>query len=253
MAFHVPGSLDSWLRKRDARWKLATFVPACVLIGFLQTFPAAAIACAASLAFALVAMVRPRRLTRTLLPVSLYFLVFFAASLFIDDPNETPWTWGFVRVSPKATAWCGLVFAKTLSIATLIWTLLETTPMPELAHGASALGAPSVLVRLVLLAQRHLFLLAEEFGRLRIALRVRGYRNRPTKHAYRAIGQVAGTLLVRGHERAERVRHAMICRGGGDGVLRTLRAGSTALADVALSIAVLGAAGLGFAWDRGWL
>ena len=252
LAFHLPGSLDSWLRRRDARWKLATFVPACVLIGFLQSPTTAALGFAATLVFALLAKDRLRRLTRTLLPVSLYFLVFFAATLFFVDPGETPWTWSVFRLSPKAIAWCGLVFARTLAIATLILTLLETTPMPELAHGASALGAPAVLVRIVLLAQRYLFLLAEEFGRLRIALRVRGYRNRPTRHAYRTIGQVAGTLLVRGHERAERVGHAMVCRGGEGGAFRTLRANSTALADIALFIAVVAAAGGLFAWDRGW-
>ncbi len=42
---------------------------------------------------------------------------------------------------------------------------------------------------------------------------MRGFRNRSNLHSYRTIGQVAGTLLVRSHERSERVGHAMRCRG----------------------------------------
>ena len=40
-----------------------------------------------------------------------------------------------------------------------------------------------LLVQLTLLSYRYLFLLADELGRLRIALRVRGYRNRVAAHS----------------------------------------------------------------------
>src|SRR5437868_4244073 len=92
---------------------------------------------------------------------------------------------------------------------------------------AALLGLGGALV----LTYRYTFLLAEELGRLRIALRVRGYRNRANLHSYRTIGHVAGTLLVRSHERAERVGQAMRCRGF-DGRFRSLTAFRTRWPDV---------------------
>src|SRR5207237_9891052 len=113
---------------------------------------------------------------------------------------------------------------------------------------ARTIGAPGLLVHLVLLSHRYVFVLGEELARLRIALRVRGFRNRAGVHSYRTIGHVAGTLLVRGHERAERVAQAMRCRGF-DGRFRSLHAFRTRGADVLFFAAVIGGAGGVLAWD----
>ena len=77
----------------------------------------------------------------------------------------------------------------------------------------------------------------DEFARLRTALRVRGFRNRADLHSYRTIGQVAGTLLVRSHERSERVGQAMRCRGF-DGQFRSLTQFHTAARDVLLFLII---------------
>src|SRR5262249_59414532 len=108
-------------------------------------------------------------------------------------------------------------------------------------------------VQLALRACRLLCVLVDEVGRLRVALRVRGFRNRMDWHSYRVVGAVAGTLLVRGHERAERVAHAMRCRGF-DGTFRALAEFRTRAADVAgfvLLSAVAGGGGGGDLWVRG--
>jgi cobalt/nickel transport system permease protein len=95
---------------------------------------------------------------------------------------------------------------------------------------------------------RYVFLLIDEFARLRIALRVRGFRNRANLHSYRTIGQVAGTLLVRSHERSERVAQAMKSRGF-DGEFRTLVDFRTTAGDVLGFAAIVSfAAGL-IVWD----
>jgi len=100
---------------------------------------------------------------------------------------------------------------------------------------------PGLLVHLALLSYRYLFVLADELARLRVALRVRGYRNRATRHSYRTAGHVAGTLLVRGYERAERVGQAMRCRGF-DGRFRSVTAFRTTKADLLFCLLVAGGA-----------
>jgi cobalt/nickel transport system permease protein len=107
---------------------------------------------------------------------------------------------------------------------------------------------PGLLIQLTLLTHRYVFLLMEEFGRLRTALRVRGFRNRADLHSYRTIGQVAGTLLVRSHERSERVAQAMLCRGF-DGEFRSLHNFRTTWVDVLAFVGFFGVATGLLAWD----
>ena len=118
--------------------------------------------------------------------------------------------------------------------------LPPTRALHATLHAAHALHVPGVLVLLCSLAYRYSFLLADELARTRIALRVRGYRNRANLHSYRTVGHVTGMLLVRGHERGERVSHAMLCRGF-DGQFRSMAEFRTTAADVLLFSAVAAA------------
>ena len=129
---------------------------------------------------------------------------------------------GPVSVGPLTVSWCGLglavfVAAKALTVLTLMLVLLASAPLEDTLKAAHALRVPGLLVQLAVLTYRYIFVLAGELARLRVALRVRGYRNRANRHSYRTVGHVAGALLVRGYERAERV-------GPGDALPRLHRA-----------------------------
>jgi cobalt/nickel transport system permease protein len=67
---------------------------------------------------------------------------------------------------------------------------------------------------------------------------VRGFRMRADWHTYRTLGNLAGTLLVRGHERAQRVHQAMLARGF-DGTFRSLHRFTTHLRDVLFFLVTL--------------
>jgi cobalt/nickel transport system permease protein len=141
-----------------------------------------------------------------------------------------------------------VLLARAAALVTLMLVLVATAPLHDTLKAAHALYVPGVLVQIAALSYRYVFLLAEEFGRLRVALRVRGFRNRADRRSYQTIGQVAGTLLVRSHERAERVAHAMRCRGF-DGQFRSLHAFRTAPADVLAFLLIVGAAAGLLTWD----
>jgi cobalt/nickel transport system permease protein len=137
-----------------------------------------------------------------------------------------------------------MLLCKAVAIVVLALVVLATAPLDATLKAAHALHVPGLLVQLTLLSYRYFFVLAEEFGRMRIALRVRGYRNRMNLHSYRTIGVVMGTLLVRGWERGERVGHAMRCRGY-DGRFRSLSEFRTTAADLLMFFAVsAGAVGI---------
>ena len=141
-----------------------------------------------------------------------------------------------------------LIAAKALALVTLMLVLLASSSLADTLKAAHALRVPGLLLQLFVLTYRYVFVVAEELARLRVALRVRGYRNRATRHSYRTVGHVAGTLLVRSHERGERVGQAMRCRGF-DGRFRSLADFRTAPADVVFFVVLTAAAAGLFTWD----
>jgi cobalt/nickel transport system permease protein len=248
LAFTPPPCPDSPLRRLDPRWKLAALALTVLSAATLRTLSASA----AALLFALLLAVLARLPTRwylTRLGAMALFLGFFTLPLpfLLHDPGavEQPlfhFSWHGATV--------GLLLAtKGLTLVTLALVVLATAPLDATLKAAHALRVPGLLVQLVLLSYRYAHLLADELARLRVALRVRGYRNRATRHCYRTVGHVTGTLLVRGYERAERVGHAMRCRGF-DGRFRSLTTFRTRPADVFAFLAIVVVAG-GIWWlDR---
>jgi len=120
--------------------------------------------------------------------------------------------------------------------------------LSDTLKAAQCLRIPAVVVHIMLMTVRYVFLLAEEFARLRNALRVRGFRSRADVHSWHTIGQATGTLLVHGSERAERVGQAMCCRGF-DGTFYSLHSFVTRWTDVAGAAVILLVSGTLLAWD----
>lgn len=248
LTLDFPQSLGSVLGRMDPRWKLACLLPASLLVALLR-MPGPALA-ALTGALALVVLARlPLTWYLGRMSAVAFFLALFLFWLPLLPAREgATFTLGPLTLSWHGLQWACVLLLRALTMVTLALVLLATAPVQDTFKAAHALRLPGLIVHIALLTYRYVFLLAEEFSRLRTALRVRGYRNRPNLHSYRTIGQVAGTLLVRGHERAERVGQAMLCRGF-DGVFRSLHEFSSRWQDVlGFTLILGGAAGL-LAWD----
>jgi cobalt/nickel transport system permease protein len=244
LALDHPAGTDSPLSRLDPRWKLAALTVAAVAAVLLSSLPALALAFAAAGFLAWLARLPPRWFLGRIGAVSLFLLLFALPLPFLLTGDGLVWHAGPVRLSAYGLTVAGLLALRTLTVVTLMLVVLATAPLDATLKAAHALRVPGLLVQLALLSYRYLFVLGDELARLRVALRVRGYRNRVSRHCYRTIGHVAGTLLVRGHERAERVGQAMRCRGF-DGRFRSLTAFRTTAADVAAFLLIVtGAAGL---------
>jgi cobalt/nickel transport system permease protein len=146
-----------------------------------------------------------------------------------------------IRLSLAGVIAAVALICKTMAIVALVLVLLASAPLHVTLRAAQRLYVPSLLVQLTMLSYRYVFLILEELNRIRMAVRVRGFRNRMDRHSYHTIGQVTGTLFVRGAERAERVAQAMRCRGF-DGNFRSLDAFRTTGRDVVLFASVVAAA-----------
>jgi cobalt/nickel transport system permease protein len=248
LAFDIPPPADSALARIDPRWKLAALAPAAIMVALLRTPSAAAVALAGALLLVHLTRLPWDWVGRRLAWTALFLLLFLVWLPFFPEPSGQTLDFGPLRLSITGMQRLVAVLLKTLAVVTIFLVLLASAPLYDTLKAAQALQVPAILVQLFLLTLRYIFLLAEEFARLRTALRVRGYRNRADVHSWRTVGQVAGTLLVRGHDRAERVNHAMRCRGF-EGTYHSLHDFRTRPRDVAFALVTLTAAAALIAWD----
>jgi cobalt/nickel transport system permease protein len=243
-AFTPPPRTASPLSRLDPRWKLAALILAGLVAATVHTPRGAAAALVGALVLAFLGRLPWRWCAMRLAPVLLFVAVFAAPLIFFPGNTALVWKFGPTMVSVPGAETALILLCKAAAIVLLALVVLATAPLDATLKAAHALHVPGLLVQLTLLSYRYLFVLAKEFGRMRIALRVRGYRNRMNLHSYRTIGVVTGALLVRGWERGERVGHAMRCRGF-DGRFRSLSAFRTAGADVLMFFVVtVGAVGV---------
>jgi cobalt/nickel transport system permease protein len=239
---------DSPLATWDPRWKLAAFVIAVGCTVALNTIPASAAGLALSLLLVAVGRVPLRWYLHRLSLLGPFLLLFGLALPFFVHRGEPLVSFGPITLTDRGVSAAALICLKGVAVVTFVLVLLTASPFHVTLQAAHALRVPGLLVHLTLLTYRYIFVLAMEFSRLRTALRVRGFRSRMNAHGYRTVAHVAGALLVRSHERAERVGHAMRCRGF-DGQFRSLVEFHTRAGDVLLFV-LLAAPALGLlAWD----
>jgi cobalt/nickel transport system permease protein len=234
LAFDALDIIDSPLARLDPRWKLVALSLAILATGFLHSLPA--IFAAFALAVLLLALARlPPRFLFWRYGAFLLFLLLFLILLPIME--GAPGALAALRVGCRA-----------LAIYSFGLVLLGTAPFAATIHAAQALGIPRRLTQITLMSYRYVFVLADEFGRIRLALRLRGFRNRMNRHSYRTIGNVTGALLFRGAERAERIGQAMRCRGF-DGHFRSLHRFRTRMKDILFFLVVVVVMGGVCGWD----
>jgi cobalt/nickel transport system permease protein len=223
---------------------LAALTVAAAGVAGLRHLPHAALALVGALLLALLGRLPLRWYLEQAATLALFLGLFALPLPFLLHGTMPAWELGPVRVWPYGLHAALLLGAKALALLTLVLVLLATAPLDATLKAAHALHLPGLLVQLAMLAYRYIFVVADELARLRVALRVRGYRNRASRHSYHTIGTVTGTLLVRSAERAERVGQAMRCRGF-DGRFRSLVVFRTTWADVIVfQLIVLSATGL---------
>ncbi len=248
LAFDLPACKPSFLQNMDPRWKLAGLLLAALALALLRSWgPALAALAGALLVVVLARIPWPWFLRRMATALTMYALFLIWLPFVVEEGHETLHL-GFLTLSLAGLVRFIVLTTKVAAMISLMLVMLATTSIPNSFKAARALHLSRLLVFLLLLTYRYVFLLMDEFSRLRTALRVRGFRNRADLHSYRTIGQVAGTLLVRSHDRSERVGQAMCCRGF-DGEFRSLHDFRTAWPDALAFTVIVGyAVGL-VVWD----
>ena len=113
-----------------------------------------------------------------------------------------------------------LIGTRVLSILTIGLIIFGTSSLLTALKAMRALGLPSVIADMALLAYRYLYEIGDYSHRMETAMRLRYFRGRRLgPRGLRTLAWLGGSILVRSYERSEWVYKAMITRGYGHGTL----------------------------------
>ena len=126
---------------------------------------------------------------------------------------------GPLDISGGWISFASILLRFTLTVGAAL-ILIATTSFPGVCMALEKLGAPKVFAVQLLLLYRYLFVLIDEGARLVRARALRSFGRRGM--GMRIFGNLAGQLLLRTLDRAQRIHLAMLCRGF-DGDIRMLR------------------------------
>jgi cobalt/nickel transport system permease protein len=243
-----PYRLAAPLSRIDARWKLAALIPAGAVVGALHTLGPACAALVGAVVIAALARIPLRwyAVRMGILATSLAVFLIFLPLTATEDKEQ--WSVGPLLVYPQGITFAVVLLLKALALVSLLLAAATTASVSAQLKALRALRVPGLAVQLMGMAMRYLAVLWDEFGRMRIALRVRGHRRQPTLRSLHTASLVWGTLIVRATDRAERVAQAMRCRGF-DGQFHSLAEFRTGGVDVAFWAAVTTASAGLLLWD----
>jgi cobalt/nickel transport system permease protein len=203
------------LPRADPRLKVLILALWSFLLAFLATQAAALAGLAGSGALFLLSGQRGYfQAFKNLLAINSFLLFIWLLLPFsFSVPGTVIYHLGPLAVTREGLDLTILLSLKALAITLGALAVTGSSGIFDLLAGARSLGAPEKLVALLLLMTRYISVIRQQYHRLRQAMRVRGFQPRTNLHTLRCYANLAGMLLVRGLDRAERVQAAMLCRG----------------------------------------
>jgi len=197
----------------DPRMRLLVAAAMSVVIAVVDRFDALGIAAAAVVAGYLLSGLSPG-VFRRLVPLNVVMLMLLVVlPLTTATAGKPLWQFGPLAWSQEGLLLAAMTALKGNLIVLTLIVLLGRLDAVTLGHAMNHLHVPDKLTHLLLFTVRYLDVLHAEYLRLRAAMKMRAFRPRMSRHTYRTFGFLAGMLLIRSFNRAERIVAAMKCRG----------------------------------------
>ena len=210
--FDQPFVRPSFLQEIDPRFRLVGAALSAIVIALLQTIHACWLGL--GLAVVLLALSRPPLvpLFRRLAVINVFILFLWCVTPWTTPGNPLLHAGPFV-ITSEGLLLSLLVTLKSNAIACVLLALVATMNSSTLGCALEQLRCPEKLVFLFLFTSRYIHVLANEWQNLIVAARLRGFVPRTNLHTYNTLASLLGLLLVRSHDRSQRVHEAMLLRG----------------------------------------
>lgn len=245
----------SLLHVLDPRVKLVVCLALSVAAALARTMAAPLVVLAVGAGLTLLSRPAGRVLLARLGTVNA-FVLFLWLVLPLTAPGEPVFRWGVAGlvVTREGLALAGLITLKTNAIFLCLLSLVATTPAPALAKAMAVLRVPDKFSFLFLFTYRYLHVIAEEYGRLATAAKLRGFVPGTNRHTYRSMAALVAMVLVKSFDRSLRVYQAMLLRGFAGtfpSLVRFTPGRRDAVFAAVMGLALGGAVVLEFWWGRG--
>lgn len=203
---------NTFIHRLDPRIKLLAAFLFSVIISVSGRFFPLFLALILSIALLILARLPIKKVLLRLLFANLFILILWFFIPFTI--NGAPLVFlGPLIVTKEGLLYCLLLTIKSNAIIIILITLTATMPVFSMGRAMSSLGVPSKLVNLFIFSYRYIHAILLEYKRLKEAMEIRGFRPKTNMHTYRSYAYLVGMLILKSHDRAERVHSAMICRG----------------------------------------
>jgi cobalt/nickel transport system permease protein len=202
----------SLLHRLDPGIRVVAAVGLSIVVALADRFATLTLALAAGAVLIGLAHLPLGAVTRRL-SVVVGFLLLLWLVLPFSMSGEPLFQLGPLTATRAGIAYTGRITLKAIAILALFLATVTTMSVATLGHTLARLRLPDKLIVLLLLTYRYVFVLEQEYRRLRRAADIRGFRPGTNLHSYRTSAYLVGMLLVRASARARRVYQAMCCRG----------------------------------------
>ncbi|MFZ5586191.1 MAG: cobalt ECF transporter T component CbiQ [Thermodesulfobacteriota bacterium] len=203
---------DSLFHRLDPRAKLMAALAFSLAVALARQWPAPALGLALAAAGAAAARLDARELAKRLIAVNGFTALLWVLLPWQITAGADPLGLGLAW-SPAGLALALLITLKANAIVLGLTLLLATSPMNHIFHALAHWRVSPRLLQIFFFFYRYLHVLHQEWHRLFLGLRARGFRPRSSLHTYRTYAYLLGNLLLRSLDRAQRVYQAMLCRG----------------------------------------
>lgn len=202
----------SWIHHIDPRLRIVSAAVFSILIAVSSRFSVLLAALAFSVVLIFLARLNLGEVVRRL-AVVFGFLFLMWAVLPLTFEGESLYSIGYLTITRPGVELAAGITLKTTAVLLIFMALIATMTVVTLGHALNRLHFSGKLVHLMLMTYRYIFVIEDEYRRLRTAMKIRGFQAGTNMHSYRTFAYLIGMLFVRASVRAERVHHAMQCRG----------------------------------------
>ena len=205
-------SKSGWLNRLDPRCRIGGAVAAAICVVALSNIASLLAALVLSLGMTAAAQLPwPALLKRV--AVMDGFIILMLLTLPFTHPGEPLFTLLGFTGSVEGAYQALTIGLRTQVIMLVLITWVGTLEPVALGQALQQLKMPVRLTQLLLFTLRYIEVLYREYHRLRRAMRARAFQPGSNMHVWRSLAYLSAMLLVRSHDRSERVLNAMKCRG----------------------------------------
>jgi len=203
---------NSFFHRLDPRVKFITTTPYIFVIAIMQGTRGPFLALIFSLLLVAITRISIRKLLARLIVVNTFIFILWIFLPFSHPGDEVFHIWS-LKATREGFLYTLSITLKANAIVLATIAILGTSEIFSLAHALVHLKVPDKLVHLFFFFYRYISVLHKEYERLVNAMTIRSFNASTNMHTYRTYAYLVGMLIIRSHDRSQRIYRAMLCRG----------------------------------------